>query len=854
MKVRFLALAALVLGMVSCQHDFDTAVHTGEEVDFKIMVAAPELCTRADLDADSHNGHNSAYGAIDYVTDWSDVDLRYTLEVYDVDEAGNLLSSTPVKERMEQIVDHYQPVSFDLRLVPNRQYRFVVFADFVDTNGEGMHHAIGQTLADIQLTNDGINDEYTDAYFDYENITISTSATQNIVLTRPYGKLRVVATDLAELNLNTDPGKVLVNYSTKQPQVFDAVTGTISEYEEVSFEYEYAPSVGKYSLADYYYTEGYDAMVEDNLHTHMTLFTDYILATDTQEPIHFTMTVLDKEGVEIKTTDFNTEIPIKRNNLTTILGNVLTISSDISITIDDSFSEQGNDYDLVFVSSARELQEALDQSVDGQTIIFSAPIEGDVVARQKEGVSIVVDGNKYKYDGVITINGDARAAGQETLTLKNIHFETSASDFTFITAPSKVDGRYNYSHNVTIENCTFEGNHTVGSASFIGTYNLSMVGCTATNMHSLLQVQSCDNSVDVESVAVVGCKNGVSFGNTAFPTIKNSKIEAEGYGVRVDGDASRGNLVVENLEIDAKLPVIARRVTTPGYVVNFQGSNVLNTDGYQVIFTQGSDSETFVAPEVGFVLNGADGFVVFPRDAQTAGFVYNADELQSALVSSLQTIKLQPGVYEGAFTINRAVEIIGSDATIVGRVSIVNANPTFSGVKFDRNDTDSDAAWDRTYGWSNCLQYKAVVMIYGNQLNKITFQNCEFYNNLGVNKSAITNVACELIVDNCYFEGRSSAIYSQCNLSITNSTFNYTGSNNVIASINGCGDAGGKFVFKNNQSTGDKIFALSQFLSTTGFGNGNYYFDVDTTAEFDYYFLNEGRVTNKSFAEGSVTF
>jgi hypothetical protein len=184
----------------------------------------------------------------------------------------------------------------------------------------------------------------------------------------------------------------------------------------------------------------------------------------------------------------------------------------------------------------------------------------------------------------------------------------------------------------------------------------------------------------------------------------------------------------------------------------------------------------------------------------------------------------------------------------------VNANPTFSGVKFDRNDTDSNAAWDRTYGWSNCLQYKAVVMIYGNQLNKITFQNCEFYNNLGVNKSAITNVACELIVDNCYFEGRSSAIYSQCNLSITNSTFNYTGSNNVIASINGCGDAGGKFVFKNNQSIGDKIFALSQFLSTTGFGNGNYYFDVDTTAEFDYYFLNEGRVTNKSFAEGSVTF
>ena len=856
MKVRFLALAALVLGMVSCQHDFDTATQSGEEVDFKVMVAAPDLSTRADLDADGHNGHNSAYGAIDYVTDWSDVDLRYTLEVYDVDEAGNLLSSTPVKERMEQIVDHYQPVSFDLRLVPNRQYRFVVFADFVDTNGEGMHHVIGQTLADIQLTNDGINDEYTDAYFDYENITISNSATQNIVLTRPYGKLRVVATDLAELNLNTDPGKVLVNYSTKQPQVFDAVTGTISEYEEVSFEYEYAPSVGKYSLADYYYTEGYDAMVEDNLHTHMTLFTDYILATDTQEPIHFTMTVLDKEGVEIKTTDFNTEIPVQRNNLTTILGNVLTTATEISVTIDDNFAQQGNDYNLVFVSSARELQVALDQSVDGQTIIFGADIEGNVTALQKEGVNVVVDGNSYKYDGVITINGDARAAGQETLTLKNIHFETAASDFTFITAPSKVDGRYNYSHNVTIENCTFTGNHTVGSASFIGTYNLSMVGCTATNMHSLLQVQSCGDSVTVEDVTVKDGKNGISFGNTAFPTIARSTITAAGYGIRVDGDASRGNLVVEDVTITAKLPVIARRVTTDGYVVNFEGNNALNTAGYQLIFTKGSDDESFVAPEVTYTANGADDYVVFPRDAQpTNGFVYNADELKSALATaSVQTIQLLPGSYEGTFTINRAVELVGSDATIVGRVNIVNANPTFSGVKFDRNDTDSDAAWDRTYGWSNCLQYKAVVMIYGNQLNKITFQNCELYNNLGVNKSAITNVACELIVDKCYFEGRSSAIYSQCNLSITNSTFNYTGTSNVIASINGCGDAGGKFIFKNNQSIGDKIFALSQFLSTTGFGNGNYYFDVDVSAEFDYYFLNESRVTNKTFADGSLTF
>ena len=113
-----------------------------------------------------------------------------------------------------------------------------------------------------------------------------------------------------------------------------------------------------------------------------------------------------------------------------------------------------------------------------------------------------------------------------------------------------------------------------------------------------------------------------------------------------------------------------------------------------------------------------------------------------------------------------------------------------------------------------------------------------------------------MVVDGCYFEGKSSSIYSQTNLSITNSKFNYTGGNNVIVSLNGCGEAGGKFVFTGNEIVGEKIFALSQFLSTVGFGNGVYHFDVknNTGAGFDHYFLNTTRVANKTFEQGSETF
>ena len=95
MKARFFALAALVLGMVSCQQDVETIAPVGGEVDFQLSVAAPELVgTRAGEEgqADTQSAMNSAFGAIDYLQgaatgdyrqDWGDVDLRYTLEVYD---------------------------------------------------------------------------------------------------------------------------------------------------------------------------------------------------------------------------------------------------------------------------------------------------------------------------------------------------------------------------------------------------------------------------------------------------------------------------------------------------------------------------------------------------------------------------------------------------------------------------------------------------------------------------------------------------------------------------------------------------------------------------------------------------
>ena len=370
MKTKLFALAAVVLGLVSCAKDVDAPRPVGGEVDFQLSVAAPELAhTRAgeNGEIDTQKAYDSAYGAIDYLQgstagdlyryDWDDVNLRYTLEVYD--KVSDYANAKPIKDRMVIVVDEYEPVTFNLRLVPDRDYRFVVFADFVpesvttdsdDHNAAaqadlGLRHKIGNTLETITVKEDALNDEVADAYFATSDINIDSSKSHAIILKRPYAKLRVVATDLAELNLNDDPAMLVVKYEAKHANQFNAITGEISgEYATNEYTVTYNEGVSKLDLSNHTYTAGYDAMKSTSSaaverHSHMTLMADYILAVEEEQtPIHFEISVYSAGYKLIKRTAFDTEIPIQRNHLTTIVGNVLTTASHIDVSIDDNFA------------------------------------------------------------------------------------------------------------------------------------------------------------------------------------------------------------------------------------------------------------------------------------------------------------------------------------------------------------------------------------------------------------------------------------------------------------------------------------------------------------------------------------
>ena len=614
MKARFFAIAALVLGLASCAKDFAPDANVaGGEVDYRLSVSAPELAaTRAgDTAENPQAAKDSAFGAIDYFqgADWSMVDLRYILEVYDYDQNGKYVDENgeqikPIKDRQVKIVEDYQEVTFDLRLVQGRNYHFVVFADFIEKKDDGTeveYHTIGETLADIKINNDGINNELTDAYFATRKVTPSnpTHNTETMVLTRPYAKVRVVATDLAELNLNVNPGSVKVAYNTTYPTAFNALTGAIgTELTEVSYEYKYN-DVSMNSLANHYYTAGYDSddyKDAKGRHTHMTLFTDYILAEEDQESINFTMSVFDNSESKglIKTVPFNTEIPVQRNHLTTIIGNVLTTATEINVSIDDNFANKVQDApyyveiwdgesknepkfdaetNTYFVARASELAWIADYVNDGNTlkgctVEVIAPIDLNCEEWTPIGYSETFDGTfngnnwtianlcirKAKSDWFVGLFGVTNGATIKNVKLNGVFIDANADMTGALVGANYVDA-------VVIENVTVDGLVQIESASAVG----AVIGYAGfPNNPGNVTLKDISVDVDEESYVkgntlvggIVGQVNGVTtmteiYSNIdvyAYDGIVGGIVGLIQHNSKVDGCVADGNVYRETAE------------------------------------------------------------------------------------------------------------------------------------------------------------------------------------------------------------------------------------------------------------------------------------------------------------------
>ena len=376
---KFLALAAVMLGLASCQTEpegFD--VNVGGEQDVNITVSLPEG-TRAD----------SALGAFD------NVDL---INEYDVRFQGEVHYDGQVKKLDPQFSDNGKEASFNVRLIANRNYTFVVWADLVEQGSEAdLHYNTANGLTNITLNDTWVAmDESRDAFTCSEVREFKRNANIRLELTRPFAKLRVITTDMEEL-MGIQPTSVEVEYTTTHFDTYNALTKTPAG--ELRKEHV------QRAIPAYDYEAG-----DEN----KTLFTDYFFATETQKVVNFNMNVYDQNNELIdETKSFNTPIPTKRNYVTTIKGNILTYADVFDVEILPGFDgdidhNYDNDVTTSTVNTAEELQSAFEENSPIDVVVLNGDInlndlfadalytraeQGDITLTVKSDKNLTIDLN-----------------------------------------------------------------------------------------------------------------------------------------------------------------------------------------------------------------------------------------------------------------------------------------------------------------------------------------------------------------------------------------------------------------------------------------------------------------------------
>ncbi|MBE6182243.1 MAG: hypothetical protein E7148_06070, partial [Rikenellaceae bacterium] len=437
MKKIFLMLASAGILFSSCQKEENLGGSTGETLVTVTATAPQAVGTRAAMNSTSDKG-----GTVN--VDDSKYDLRFVLRIYE--------SNQVVKE--ETWAGSTQTIAYQkqYRLVPGHEYTFVVWADFVK---EGTTTDLYYKTADfaaieelpIATGDTRINNEARDAYFVTEAITIKENDNIDLTLKRPFGKVRVVTTDWNEdaIQNATVPTEVKITYNnTTLYTGMNLLTGALTGSNATM---EYTAAINDYT------NEG--ATVAEK-----TLYVDYLwgmtisdptasAATITQYPVHFTI------DAGIRTYDVKADVPVTRNWLTTVKGNILTTNTVININVDPEFDNE---------HTTTSQQALLLAAVNGGDVTLTE----DVVLTETLNVTAnmtinlngrkisIASGNAIKNEKNLTITGNGEISSATTYGVNNAG--------TLVVDNAKINAIYNAGeltfNNGTIEN-TISGRHGI---------------------------------------------------------------------------------------------------------------------------------------------------------------------------------------------------------------------------------------------------------------------------------------------------------------------------------------------------------------------------------------------------------
>ncbi len=805
MKARFLAFAALVLGLASCQNEPEGINAIGsDEVSVVLNVTVPEDITRA-------GGTDSAKGAIGNINLANDYDVRFILEVYDAN--GEL-----AKERFTNYEDTATSTAFDLRLVPGRDYKFVVWADFVRqmarTEGENydLHYV---TTNQGGLKNITVNaatwkamDESRDAYTGYHDaVKFNSTQAINIELKRPFAKLRVVTTDMKDL-YNVVPEDVKVTYNTnKLYTTFNAYTSkAVADNAVANLAHEFELSASEYS---------------NDAEGTKTLFADYMFGAE-NGTVKFTMDVVDTKGGVIPTIVFNTDIPVERNYLTTIIGPVLTDFSNIKVTINDAFDNAGDKIDdlphyieiwdgktinepkfsteknAYIIEKASELAWVAQQVNVGVTRSATANefsgkkflLEYDLNLNNEPWTPIGVPGYSNAFNGII----DGQGHKITNLCVTN----------------TKGAGLIGGSEGCTIQNLTIDGvklatNHYAGAFVAWGESGASAI--TLTNCHvknaeivitpevvngkwdngdkaggiigfaHATKIENCsaDNVVVTAFRDVAGIAGYASKGSISNCTVKNATITADQiheYNGEKDGNAGvivgrTGDPVALNGNNEGENITVVRKVDSDKELE------------YALADAKSGDTVVVAAGEYAALTGVKDGVIIEATGAIFTG-VSNATGDGAKIVGATfkNEFVSEKYCFTGSMT-NTTFDNCVFEAYSSARWCYAHGEIEFNNCKFGTEQSWRGIHYDGGEGkvtFNNCDLYG--FQAFGGTLGKVTFNECNFFKGRSTN---VVNMYGEYEYNDCEFVAEYN-----CDCA----------GNGVVAAFNGCSYVDGSDITK----------------------------------------------------------
>ena len=787
---RFLALAALVLGLASCQTEPEGLdVNVGGAVDTTITVSIPETETRY-----GENSNSAGSVFTNGVLSADDVTMRYIFQVYY--NNGDQIVESQAAPQVKYSDD--KSVNFGVRLVPDRDYTFVVWADVVEMDEDGnwadLHYNTSNDEGKITLNNITVNedkwvamDESRDAFTVTKVIEGYTGTSEiNLELKRPLAKLRVKTTDMKVLkDLQIKPTYATVVYTSDLYNTFNAVDGTVSG----------AMSVGQIGYEIAAYSDNDSEGDEQS----MILFTDYVFAPKDQDgAVRFDLTVYDEYGTNddvnrIKYNSFSTDIKTHRNYLTTISGNVLTDGNNIKVEVKDAFvnvDNNGNTTDPNFeyktISSDKEFLAAVNTpgkyvvisdlhlAKEGDTMTTLATRAGGTTTIDLNGKTITVEnkgngalasvaaGNTLVITntvdgGKIELTEGSNGAFIEnngTVVIEGGEFSSETGATATVinnNGEAKINGGILEAGAITNNGTTNVEDGVINEGAIVNTTNgtTEITGGEFTYNPSDDVPEGFEAKEENGKYIVTECEPVAKIGDVEYTTIK-ATFEA----------VENGQTIILQRNVETKSTAVLTEGKT--VILNLNGKtlsatdkNVIRNDGGNLTIKNGTITRT--GDVVGYSVNNASGEITVENATITRGLYTSGSKMTAtnANISHEQSSRHAIYAWNCEVTINSGTyhnDNAGNATLMASGSSVVTIN----------GGTFSIADGRETLSWTSCLMDQ-------NGTAKITVKGGKFNGGFRINSADTT-----LTIEGGEFNTNNGSGYTYYNGTVTVKGGTYT--------------------------------------------------------------------------------